>query len=275
MLKGHQRPTGMAALKDSIGRSRPKRAEAASCVCNTAHPPSAIISLDEDSRTNLILHFLDSRASIDQRYRCSREALRHHSPYFHALLDPVKFSEGIAVEKQIRRFTDAQQVPSDKLPTVTIRDVGEVPDHDPHSVPALTLFLHVLHGGSVDNFRECRPHALTILAIMAVLVESFDAVGFFSRANGIKHYAPRSVFEPVAKLEFTQLQKESHSRQKLLAGMVFGDAEWVRQMSAVIICEGSVDWEAGVAQANHGTLSHNSDAGVPLWWRLPHGMEGE
>lgn len=218
---------------------------------------------------DVCLKILDQEAGVEHRYRCSRETLRSASAYFDVLLDPVKFSEGIAIEAEIQELyrLHGEVIPSVKLPTVAIADIGELPATGVSASSLLKLFLSILHNPATP-WLATRSQSVNLLALLAIVADRFSA------STSIAAYLRKQ------KLDVTLLKDkksmsgdrlELENRQRLLAGIVFGFSQWVLLYSAALIVEGSKRWAS--TQAESGDEEDKGDDGA-RWWRLPGGIEG-
>lgn len=230
-------------------------------------PPSeAVIATQGD----VLLEVKDSRSGLDQRYRCSRAVLRSNSEYFDVLLDPIKFSEGIAIEaeiqKLVKQYTDYASIPVSKLPTVAVSDVGQLPKACRSASTVIRLFFRILHDPATP-WPISRLHAINLVALLAIVADRLAAI------RPIRAYLRSQKFETTLlrdRRTCTAHQLEIDNRQRLLAGVIFGFPAWVRECSAALILAGpkrqvTTNLESGDDE------EADDDA---LWWRLPNGVEG-
>ena len=230
-------------------------------------PPSeAVIATQGD----VLLEVKDSRTGLDQRYRCSRAVLRSNSEYFNVLLDPIKFSEGIAIEaeiqKLVKQYTDYASIPVSKLPTVAVSDVGQLPKACRSASTVIRLFFRILHDPATP-WPISRLHAINLVALLAIVADRLAAI------RPIRAYLRSQKFETTLlrdRRTCTAHQLEIDNRQRLLAGVIFGFPAWVRECSAALILAGpkrqvTTNLESGDDE------EADDDA---LWWRLPNGVEG-
>lgn len=220
---------------------------------------STFAVIETCARGDLLLHAKHS--DVGQAYRVSVATLRNSSAYFDALLDPNKFSEGAAVQRQLRELSrshvDVAFLPTSDLPRVSISDLGQVPKAKPSEL-AFKLFLDILHNPTVS---VSVPH-LHFIAILALIADRFDATGpisLYVLNSGWKKKPAKP-----DKNRKSDLQIELLRRQKLLIGLLLGFQDWVYRYSSELIYQGSEKWKSALT---------DDDGGAP-WWYLPHGVEG-
>ena len=217
---------------------------------------------------DVVLHFQDIQAQVDQQYRCSRINLLHESPYFDVLFDPNKFSEGQEVESKLKEllgsFDGLASIPSNRLPKIIIRDIGEISATEPLRVWALHAFLNILHGETIDKLEKWKITTSQVLlraALLVTLADHFAAIGImrqFIKAKWLVTLHKINVtIETGEKITVMQL------RQSLLVSMFQNVHHWVRVQSARLISEGSERWEKDL-------VVDRSSA----WENLSHGIEG-
>lgn len=221
-----------------------------------------------DSQGDLVLH-VNFYEGFSQHYRVSVSALREHSPYFSALLDSTKFSEGIAVESRLTDLrmthTDMGSVLAAQLPEVSILDVGVGPNTaGPSCEEAFRLCLGILHRSPallVGNKARIR----FIYALLAHYAEAFAVVPAVS-AHVESRWPDKSSksFDP-CNME----SKENRIRQELYIGLVLGLPSTVSAYSAALIVWGSAIW---FEEHEDGSIADTD--GYP-WDYLGGGVEGE
>lgn len=220
----------------------------------------SVVNIDPNG--DLILH-VHHQDDIHQFYRVSRSVLRSTSMYFNSLLDPTKFSEGLAVhERSIevsKKFSeDITAAPPLELPQVSILDIGQIP-LETLSESVFRHFLGILHNTSTTTSAP-RIH---IIAILVVIADRFDAVKpiakYISRHGWMKDPAENDRhFKSAAPTEVVL-------RQKILIGLILHSSTWVNYYSAKLVREGSERW----------TFDFADTAEEVIWWHLPHGVEGK
>lgn len=202
-----------------------------------------------------------------QDYRVSVAFLRKISLYFAVLLDPVKFSEGVAVQTRLieleRSHADTALVPAVDLPrvSVVISDVGEASQTNISPTAAFRttfVFLGILH--NPDTFIQCP--SIHFVSILALIADRFDAVApisLYLKKSGRKQKLSKPTFSHKSKS-----QLELNRRKKLYTGIIFGFKDWVHQYSAELIYEGSEKWLSDSTEIEE----------EPPWLHLPYGIEG-
>ena len=231
-----------------------------------ADPPAVSIC----DKGDILVHISDSHAQADHYYRCSREVLRRTSEYFNVLLDPVKFSEGIAVEARIqdltRQYTDAATIPVSELPKVVVSDVGDFPRSYISSGTVIRLFFEILHDPSTP-WPVPRAQSINLVALLSIIADRFDCL------NTTAEYLRRQGLDTALKTRksATAHKTELDNRQRLLAGYLFEFPDWVRQCSTALIIDGT---RKQAITSLHNSEDEERERDEALWWRLPGGIEG-
>ena len=249
-------------------------------LCSRQHRDSSNIatSLITEFTGDVVLHFLDSNAAVDCRYRCSRDLLRQASAYFDVLLDPAKFQEGREVQRKLDALLKAHRniasLPVDTLPVVLIRDIGDIPAKDNHRHLALRLFLDAIQGAKsgmmiLGKALGDSAHALSLAVLLAIIADRFEAN---QKITSCIHMLNKRLFEDGKKGRVQQRQMEDNKRKRLLIGMLLNKPEWVKRFSASLVCAGSENWTRPARLLADEELQISDQ---PLWWRLPGGMEGQ
>ena len=228
---------------------------------------AVIISNDGD----VLIQIKDSIACADRYYRCSRSVLRGASEYFNVLLDPVKFSEGIAVESRLQKLTilynDPALIPASELPKVLVADVGELPKGCISTATVVALFFQILHDHTT-LWPVLRAESVNLIALLSIVADRFACSDTIADYLISKKLRTRLLKD---KKSATVHKKELENRQKLLAGLVFGFSDWVYQCSATLIVEGPTRQTIPELDSSEDEDQAGDDA---LWWRLPGGVEG-
>lgn len=220
---------------------------------------------------DVFLVIKDPRTGFNVRYQCSRAKLRSNSEYFNVLLDPIKFSEGIAVEAKmqelIKQYANCLTIPASRLPAVAVSDVCRLPKAAyQFASTVIGLFLRILHDLTTP-WPKSRLHPINIVALLAILADRLQAI------RPIRGYLRSQKVETTLlrdRRTCTAHQLEIDNRQRLVAGIIFGFPTWVRECSAALILAGSK--RQVTTNLEHGTDEEaDEDA---LWWRLPNGVEG-
>ena len=228
---------------------------------------SVVISTSGD----VLLQINDSVLGIERYYRCIRGVLRNASEYFDVLLDPVKFSEGIAVEARLqdlrRQYNDSTSIPASDLPKVIVADVGDLPKGCISTATVIALFFRILHDSST-NWPVLRAESVNLVALLSIVADRFGC------ANRIADYMTAHRLRTTLlkdRKSATAHKKELENRQRLLAGLIFGFLDWVYQCSAALIVEGPIRQTTISLDKNEAEDQEGDDA---LWWNLPGGVEG-
>lgn len=219
----------------------------------------SVVNIDPNG--DLILH-VHHQDYIHQFYRVSLSVLRSTSMYFNSLLDPTKFSEGLAVHKRSIEVSeqfreDIAAAPPLELPQVNILDIGQVPENLSETV--FRHFLGILH----NTFTNTSAPRIYLIAILVVIADRFDAVKpiakYISRHGWMK--------DPTENDRHSKsgAPTEVVVRQKILIGLILRSSTLVNYYSAKLVREGSERWTLDFADPNEEVL----------WWHLPHGVEGK
>lgn len=225
---------------------------------------TVVISNDGD----ILIQIRDPSTGVEHYYRCSRDVLRGVSGYFNVLLDPIKFSEGIAVEARLkdlrRQYYNFALVPTSELPTAIVSDVGDLPKGYMSTGIVVRLFLEILHDPSTA-WPVLRAESITLIALLSIVADRFACL------DTIKEYLIRQGLDTTLLKErkiATAHKIELENRQRLLAGLLFGFPDLVRRCSAALIVGGQQATSLDNGEDNDW---ERDDA---LWWSLPGGVEG-
>ena len=214
-------------------------------------------TIDIDPNGDLVLQIRDYGTGTDHEYRVSKIALQSASHYFSVLLDPSKFSEGIAVDRTLKAICGLDgAIPFRALPRISLPDIGPVPQ-DVSTQPAVELFLRILHS---EESPWPTPRA-SFVAVLAIIADRFAATTPI--ANYVIHRKWKS---KLIAQKGSNLPNEARVRQLLLIGLILRFPDWARQYSAMLIVQGSEKWTA----QNKEVVGAKA-----LWWSLPNGLEGE
>lgn len=218
---------------------------------------------------DICLKVTDPRTGQECRYVCSRDVLRNSSEYFDVLLDPVKFSEGAAIEARLQELYERYDGPSpySELPIVAVADAGELPNSSISRCSVLKLFLRILHDPAAP-WPVSRSQSVTVVALLAIVADRFAAHGL------IAAYLRKQMLDITLLKErksTTAHETESANRQRLFAGIIFGFSQWVLQCSAALVIEGPKRWTNTYPEPGDVAEKDDLDA---VWWRLPGGVEG-
>ncbi len=223
-------------------------------------PDHTEVPIDIDPSGDLLLRFRDDGAGTLSLYRVSTTALRRASTYFQVLLDPLKFSEGIAVDRRLkaiqRQHGKTEAIAFLELPVIYIPDIGQVP-RGVSTESAVTLFFHILHDEET-SWPSPRP---SFVALLAIIADRFDAATPIARYVIQRNWKSKMVAQ-----KGSSLMTEVRLRQQLLIGLILRFPDWVRQYSASLIVQGSAKWTAQGEEAKE-------EEG--LWWNFPNNLEGK
>ena len=230
--------------------------------------PSLVV-IASDGDVSIQINDLATRS--EHCYRCSRNVLRSTSKYFNVLLDPLKFSEGIAIEARLqdltKQYCDSTTIPTSELPKIIVADVGDLPKGCMWTGAVVSLFFRILHDPSTP-WPVLRSQSVNLIALLSIVSDRFACL------NAIADYLIRQGLESTLlkdRKSATAHKRELENRQKLLAGLFFGFPEWVRQYSAALIVEGPKRW---TSTGRDSSEDEERDGDSALWWRLPGGVEG-
>lgn len=220
---------------------------------------------------DVLIQIKDSTIGTERDYRCMRSVLRDASEYFNVLLDPVKFSEGIAVDARIQDLTrqyKGSTIPASDLPKVIVADVGDLPKGCISTATVVALFLQILHDSST-NWPVLRAESVNLVALLSIVADRFACATTI--ADYIIGHRLRNTLLKDRK-SATAHEKELENRQRLLAGVIFGFSDWVYQCSAALIVEGPIR-QTTISLYNNEDEDQEGDEA--LWWSLPGGVEDE
>ena len=241
-----------------------KSATTASAPTSQANPSIVVISNDGD----ILIQVKEPTTCVDRCYRCSRNVLRNASEYFNVLLDPVKFSEGIAVESRLqdltRQYNNSATIPTAELPMVSVTDVGDLPKDCVSTSTVVSLFFNILHDFSTA-WPVSRAESLNVIALLSIVADMFACITIV--ADYLIRQKLRTTLLKDRK-SATAHKSELENRQKLLVGLIFGFPEWVQQCSATLIVE------CPTRPIPISSEDEDMDGDYALWWRLPGGVEG-
>ena len=227
-----------------------------------------------DASGDLLLGIDDISAGTLLYYRVSSIVLRAASPYFDALLDPGKFSEGAAFSTRIghlrAQYCEIASIPAVCLPPIYISEISQYPAASRPNV--LMHFFEILHAltSSVPTAKSLMNH----LALLAVVADRFDAtqpvLDYMVNQGWTRSGRAKKGTNPSGHQLGTR-SRETALRQSLFAGAVLGVPEWVMESSRNLIDEGSDRWNANIDADSSSANQEQHDA---PWWYLPYGLEG-
>ncbi|THC95953.1 hypothetical protein EYZ11_004550 [Aspergillus tanneri] len=230
-------------------------------------------------------HLSESAKPYIYRWQVSSEALAQNSPYFKALLDPNKFSEGRLFMKQKTEHrgtatdidddasnhphpdSDGESVWKD-LPTVRLPSGHISPKL---GVDAIGTFLRILSFGSFDEEKQ-RIFDLEIKfqrpSLVARVVQLADA---FNSPHVVREALQRSAYVYGRKHSFLKFDDsmlklaEDRIRQSIFIARFLDDRTVFQILTHTLIILGSKSWIMGLEQLI-------SPPAFP-WWYLPDGLE--
>ena len=238
---------------------------------STAFPKAMLSSVVISTSGDVLLQIEDSAMDIQRYYRCSRSVLRSASEYFNVLLDPIKFSEGIAVEARLqdltRQYNDPASIPAFDLPRVIVADVGDLPKGCISTATVVALFFQILHDSST-KWPVLRAESVNLVALLSIVADRFACANTIAEYM-IGHRLRTTLLKD--RKSTTAHKKELEDRQRLLAGLIFRFSDWVHQCSAALIVEGPIR-QTTIGLDNIEDEDQEGDDA--LWWSLPGGVEG-
>ncbi|CRL24767.1 unnamed protein product [Penicillium camemberti] len=236
--------------------------------------PIRVISTGGD----LILEYIapgDSSLSPTRcKWRVASERLTSHSPYFQALLDPTKFSEGRQFSAQKQAWSETQipdAVSQHALPTVRLPNV--------HSTSmcgedAIELFLKILSLDSFDETErvvfenELKTQSTSLVARMIDLADSLNSPRVVQDVlQRIGYLYGKSKPALLARFNGALLSmKEDRIRQIIFISAFLNDSRLTRIMTHALLVAGSKFWTNGLDAPEEESLR---------WGYLPNGLEEE
>jgi hypothetical protein len=230
-----------------------------------------VISVQGD----LIIEYIapGDSTSTSRRWQVASELLSSNSPYFHTLLDPMKFSEGRQFNAQKQAWNEAQgsnsasqhMLPTVRLPGGMLTSMcGE---------DAIELFLQILcvdclnEEDTASFEHELKSLSTSLVARLIDLADSFNSpriVQDILRQVGYSYGKTKPSL--IAKLSVSSLQmKEDRIRQIILISAFLNDSRVTKIMTHALLVIGSRFWINGLVHPEEGTLR---------WRYLPNGLEG-
>ncbi|KAL2802479.1 hypothetical protein BJX63DRAFT_437836 [Aspergillus granulosus] len=221
---------------------------------------------------------------VSYRWRVSSESLTQSSPYFRALLDPNKFSEGRHLMRQRELYshnvsswecgenagTSNYNLVQDYLPTIRL------PDNHLSSrsgLDTIELFLKVLsyHSFSEEDkesfdaeVRGQRPSSITKLIELADAYNSPQAVRDSLKRCGYTLGKPKL---PLTKFNSSVSKlNEERIRQSVFIAHFVNERTVLQTLTHALIVSGSKFWATGLESPEPDT---------PKWQYLPDGLEEE
>ncbi|KAJ5747098.1 uncharacterized protein N7511_008794 [Penicillium nucicola] len=228
------------------------------------------------SQGDLILEYIAPGDSVPttRKWQVESKLLSSNSPYFHALLDPNKFSEGRQFIAQKKAWIESQDSKSDlqhMLPTVRLPS-GILTDLCGDD--SIELFLQILCLESLNeeqsiSFKdELKSLSPSLVARLIDLADSFNSpriVQDVLKNSGYSYGKTKSSL--IAKITLSTLQmKEDRIRQIILISAYLNDTKVTKVMTHALLVIGSRFWINGLEYPEEKTLR---------WRYLPNGLEGK
>jgi hypothetical protein len=224
---------------------------------------------------DLILEYVagDSAATTSHKWQVASKLLASNSPYFQALLDPTKFSEGrqFNAQKEFWSETQIQDVASHHtLPTVTLPSVRPT---NMCGEDAIELFLRILCLDSIgETERNVFEHELkvqptSLIARMIDLADSFNSPRIVRNVLRRIGYAYGKA-KPALFARFNAgllSMREDRVRQTIFISTFLDDSRVSRLMTHTLAVVGSRFWTNGLEDPEEEDLR---------WKYLPNGIEG-
>ncbi|KXG46339.1 uncharacterized protein PGRI_051950 [Penicillium griseofulvum] len=227
---------------------------------------------------DLILEYIapaDSSSSpTKHKWRVASELLISHSPYFQALLDPTKFSEGRQFSAQKQAWNETQipdSVSHHALPTVRLPGVQST---SMCGGDAIELFLKIICLDSFDEAErvvfenDLKTQSTSLVARMIDLADSLNsprAVQDVLQKIGYLYGKTKPAL--LARFNSTLLSmKEDRIRQIIFISAFLDDSRLTRIMTHALLVVGSRYWINGLDGPEEESLR---------WKYLPNGLEEE
>ncbi|KAJ5970351.1 uncharacterized protein N7479_000269 [Penicillium vulpinum] len=226
---------------------------------------------------DLILEYIapdDSSSSPTRcKWRVASDCLTSHSPYFQALLDPAKFSEGRQFSAQKQAWNETQipdSTSQHELPTVRLPDVHST---NRCGEDAIELFLKILCLDSFDQTEravfenELKTQSSSLVARMIDLADSLNSPRVVQDIlHRIGYLYGKSKPTLLARFNTALLSmKEDRIRQIIFISTFLNDSKLTRIMTHALLVVGSRSWINGLDCPEEERLR----------WRLPNGLEEE
>jgi hypothetical protein len=240
---------------------------------HSEHSPIKIISVDGD----LILEYTapgDSLSSRSKRkWQVASKHLTSNSPYFQALLDPTKFSEGRQFSAQKQAWDESQTADSASqhaLPTVRLPEIRST---SLCGEDAIELFLKILCLESLDETERTlfenalKVQSTSLVARMIELADSFSSTRIIRKVLQRVGYAyGKTKAALLARFNSALLvMKEDRIRQIIFISAFLDDSRLTRIMTHALLIAGSRFWVNGLEDPEEESLR---------WKHLPNNLEG-
>jgi hypothetical protein len=225
---------------------------------------------------DLVLEYIapsDPASTTSHKWQVASQLLASNSPYFQALLDPAKFSEGRQFNAQKQAWNEIQTPDVDlqhALPTVTLPGVRST---SICGEDAIELFLRILCLDSIEEAErtifehDLKVQPTSLIARLIDLADSFNSpriVRNVLRRIGYSYgKAKPGLF---AKFNAGLLSmREDRIRQIIVISSFLDDSRVTRLLTHSLIVVGSRFWINGLEGPEEEDLR---------WKYLPSGLEG-
>ncbi|RDW90195.1 uncharacterized protein DSM5745_01970 [Aspergillus mulundensis] len=239
------------------------------------------------SSGDLILEYASSsraHTGTRTRWRVSSEGLMQSSPYFRALLDPNKFSEGrdFMKQRELRNLDVGSTANGDAglsenhtseqnaVPTMRLPDNHLSPRLGPDTV---ALFLQALSYTSFNDEEkksfaaEARSQKPSFIADLIELADAFnspDAVRDSLKRAGYTLGKPKL---PMTRFTSAMLKlSESRIRQSIFIARFLNERTTFQMLTHALVVAGSRNWVNGL---------EGTEPGTPSWHYFSDGLEDE
>ena len=240
---------------------------------NNKKSPIRVLSANGDLTLEYIAPGDSSSSPTRRKWQVASEHLTSRSPYFQALLDPTKFSEGRQFsaqklawnETKIPGSTSQHALPTVRLPSVHSTSVcGE---------DAIELFLKILCLDSLDEAErtvfenELKTQSTSLVARMIDLAESMNSPSVVQDVLlRIEYLYGKTKPALLARFNTAMLSmKEDRIRQIIFISAFLNDSKLTRIMTHALLVVGSRYWVNGLDAPEEESLR---------WKYLPNGLEG-
>ncbi|KAL4949207.1 hypothetical protein BDW69DRAFT_174912 [Aspergillus filifer] len=229
---------------------------------------------------------IDPTTAATHRWRVSSGALRESSPYFRALLDPAKFSEGREFMRQRQLHTNSIDTgpatngeatgPSDDIPVPQGFPTLRLPENNVSQrlgPEIVGFFLRIL---SFESFSEEEKESFDVEvknqrpSFIAGVIELADA---FNSPQVVRDTLKRSQYTlgkpklPISKFTSSMLKlNEERMRQSIFIAKFMGNRTALQMLTHAFIVVGSRFWANGIDSPEPGSLP---------WHYFPGGLEEE
>ncbi|CAI7607085.1 unnamed protein product [Penicillium glandicola] len=241
---------------------------------NDEKSPIQVISANGDLILEYIVPSDSSSSPTRRKWRVASERLISHSPYFQALLDPTKFSEGRQFNAQKQAWNETQladpalqhTLPTVRLPAVRSTSMcGE---------DAIELFLKILCLDSFDETErivfenELKTQSTSLVARMIDLADSLNSPRVVQDVlQRIGYLYGKSKPALLVRFNAALLSiKEDRIRQIIFISAFLDDLRLTRIMTHALLVVGSRFWINGLDGPEEESLR---------WRYLPNGLEEE